>query len=80
MTDDKIQKDVLLGIKELHENGFAHCDIRIENLFVDDIGVLLVDIDHLTPTGNPPSVMLNKTSQAQYKLLRILTIFSTLNL
>jgi predicted unusual protein kinase regulating ubiquinone biosynthesis (AarF/ABC1/UbiB family) len=57
---DGISKQVIYdgfvaGVKQLHAHGFAHCDISISNVFVDDKGLaFLVDLEYLTPLNDPP--------------------------
>jgi hypothetical protein len=41
--------DVEAGVSELHECGFAHGDLRLENVFVDTAGAFLDDLEYLTP-------------------------------
>jgi len=44
------------GISQLHENGFAHTDLHIGNIFWDtkEVCVFLDDLEFLTPVGDPP--------------------------
>mmetsp|Transcript_18925 Transcript_18925/g.17164 ORF Transcript_18925/g.17164 Transcript_18925/m.17164 type:complete len:336 (-) Transcript_18925:64-1071(-) len=50
----KVMEDVKAGLEELHQNGFAHGDIRIENVFVDHNGItFLDDLEYLTSIGEP---------------------------
>ncbi len=47
---------IALGVKELHEIGFAHCDISLNNIFVE-FGtnvVFLDDLEYLTPILDKP--------------------------
>lgn len=55
LTHEKILQDVRAGLEELHGLGYAHCDLRLENLFVDDKGVVFLDdLEYLTPSNLPP--------------------------
>jgi hypothetical protein len=49
-----IYDGVVEGLKQLHEAGFAHCDISVNNVFVDVHGVFLDDLEYLTPTTDLP--------------------------
>ena len=40
---------VRLGMTELHDKGFAHCDIVVDNVFVDNGIAFLDDLEYLTP-------------------------------
>jgi hypothetical protein len=43
------------GLDELHNIGLAHCDLCIENVYIDDDGtVFLDDLEYLTPIENAP--------------------------
>lgn len=48
---------VRLGVEELHSIGYAHCDIVVENVFVDDGVAFLDDLEYLTPVDDaaPPT-------------------------
>ena len=50
----QVLSDVKDGIQELHDAGFAHCDIRIDNIFVDERGACVGDLEYLTPTNEHP--------------------------
>lgn len=45
---------IRLAVEELHNIGFAHCDIVMDNVFVDNDGVaFLDDLEYLTPVNDP---------------------------
>ena len=45
---------ISLAVQELHLINLAHCDIVIDNVFVDDAGVaFLGGLDYLTPVNDP---------------------------
>jgi hypothetical protein len=47
--------EVELGLQELHKLGFAHCDVWIENVFVDQNNVVFIDdLEYLVPLQDPP--------------------------
>ena len=51
---NQVMEDVKAGLEELHLNGFAHGDIRIENVFVDQNGIsFLDDLEYLSSIGEP---------------------------
>eukprot|EP01038_Epipyxis_sp_PR26KG_P016746 gene16746-22907_t len=54
ITIQQIMTDVRKGLDELHKEGFAHCDLRVENVFVDSDGAFLDDLEYLTPINEPP--------------------------
>ena len=48
---------ISLGVQELHSINLAHCDIVMDNVFVDDAGVaFLDDLEYLTPVNDPAPV------------------------
>jgi len=47
ITKDRAIADVEAGVSELHESGFAHGDLRLENIFVDNEGAFLDDLEYL---------------------------------
>ena len=45
---------ITLAVQELHSINLAHCDIVMDNVFVDDAGVaFLDDLEYLTPVNDP---------------------------
>ena len=58
MDTADIFKQVQMGINQLHSNGFAHCDICVDNIFVDSIenggGVFLGDLEYCHRTDDAP--------------------------
>lgn len=63
ITDGTVTIDVAfthirLGVDELHRNGFAHCDICVDNCLVDVSGptplVFLDDLEYIRPIDYPP--------------------------
>jgi hypothetical protein len=53
-SKEKVLDDVKAGLEELHQNGLAHGDIRIENVFVDQNGVsFLDDLEYLSSLDEP---------------------------
>jgi hypothetical protein len=54
LTKESVVEQVLLGLQELHNIGFAHCDVSVENVFVDECGVVFLgDLEYLTPVDDP---------------------------
>lgn len=49
-----IYNGVVAGLQQLHAHGYAHCDISINNVFVDDNGAFLDDLEYLTPVKDSP--------------------------
>ena len=51
ITSQKILDDIRIGLDELHDVGYAHCDLKIENCCVDNVTgvVFLDDLEYLTP-------------------------------
>ena len=56
ITRDTAIEHVRLGMTELHGIGYAHCDIVIENVFVDQGVAFLDDLEYLTPIGEAAPV------------------------
>jgi hypothetical protein len=56
VTKEQIIAQLRLAIGQLHEIGFAHCDICLENAFYDEStnSVFIDDLEYLTPAGDPP--------------------------
>jgi serine/threonine-protein kinase RIO1 len=55
MLKQVIYDGVVAGVQQLHAHGFAHCDISISNVFIDDKGLaFLDDLEYLTPLKDPP--------------------------
>jgi hypothetical protein len=63
ITDRTITRDVAFaqiqsGVQELHDIGFAHCDICVDNCLVDVTGspptVFLDDLEYIRPVNYPP--------------------------
>ena len=52
----QVREQVEQGLNELHELGFAHCDIFIDNIFIDvKTGVVFLgDLEFLTPVNDLP--------------------------
>ena len=42
------------GITELHRLGFAHTDIKVDNVFVANGVAFLDDLEYLRDVGGPP--------------------------
>jgi hypothetical protein len=54
LTKESVVEQVRLGLQELHNNGFAHCDVSVENVFIDECGVVFLgDLEYLTPVDDP---------------------------
>jgi tRNA A-37 threonylcarbamoyl transferase component Bud32 len=55
-----IFSQVDLAIKQLHAIGIAHCDICVDNVFVDSLAdggaVFLGDLEYCRSTKSPPPV------------------------
>jgi hypothetical protein len=55
--DDLIQQ-VQNGLDELHSLGLAHCDLSLNNVFIDDAGVVFLDdLEYLSPLNDPPAIV-----------------------
>jgi hypothetical protein len=53
-TKKQAIEDVKAGLEELHQNDFAHGDVRIDNVFVDQNGIsFLDDLEYLTAIDEP---------------------------
>ncbi len=54
LTTVMVIAQVLLGLQELHNIGLAHCDVSVNNVFIDDGGVVFLnDLEYLTPINDP---------------------------
>ncbi len=48
----KIARDIALGLAELHKEGIIHCDIKLENIFIDKhFNVRIGDLDCANSAG-----------------------------
>jgi hypothetical protein len=55
VTRDSIWHQIQAAVFELHAIGFAHCDISINNAYVDADGIVFLDdLEYLTPINSPP--------------------------
>lgn len=55
---NEVMDAVRIGLEKIHEKGFAHCDICVDNVFFDEAkGIFLGDLEYLTPLDNPPPKM-----------------------
>jgi hypothetical protein len=53
LTKESVVAQVQLGLQELHDIGFAHCDVSVENVFIDERGVVFLgDLEYLTPVDD----------------------------
>jgi hypothetical protein len=52
ITQDDAIEHVRLAVGELHGVGYAHCDIVVENVFVDHGVAFLDDLEYLTPLAD----------------------------
>jgi len=49
-----IAEDIVAALSDLHSFGYAHCDLKPQNILVnDDLVVKLVDLDSCTKVGEP---------------------------
>lgn len=59
ISKEKAIQDVRLAVQELHELGYAHCDICLDNCLVDTSGseptVFLDDLEYIRPLNEAPS-------------------------
>jgi hypothetical protein len=54
LTKVSVVAHVLQGLQELHNIGFAHCDVSVENVFIAERGVVFLgDLEYLTPVDDP---------------------------
>lgn len=52
LTKEMVISQVELGLEELHNIGLAHCDISVDNVFIDDSGIVFLDdLEYLTPVN-----------------------------
>jgi hypothetical protein len=52
---DGVWGQIQCAVAELHAIGFAHCDISVNNAYVDDDGIVfLSDFEYLTPVSAQP--------------------------
>lgn len=65
MTSRNVLEGVTAALEQLHSNGFAHCDISINNIFYDNQGVFLGDLEYLTPLNDPPPHLTRISKNAQ---------------
>lgn len=42
---------VTIGVAQLHVLGFAHTDIKVDNIFVDNGTAFLDDLEYVTPVA-----------------------------
>jgi hypothetical protein len=55
ITKNQIWEGVVAGVQQLHDMGFAHTDISITNVFVDERGVVFIDdLEYLSPVDAAP--------------------------
>jgi hypothetical protein len=48
ITVEKAISDVLAGMKQMHDLGIAHTDLKMDNVFVDANGAFLDDLEYIT--------------------------------
>jgi RIO-like serine/threonine protein kinase len=57
LSHDEIYDQVKMGIEQLHSNGFAHCDICVDNIFVDSVDdggrVFIGDLEYCRSSTEP---------------------------
>ena len=56
ITAEKAIADVKAGVKQMHDKGIAHTDLKVDNVFVDAGVAFIVDLEYITEMG---TVMLN---------------------
>ncbi len=58
ITKELALEHIRLGVQELHGIGFAHCDLCVDNCFVDVNGsdpiAFLDDLEYIRPLNDPP--------------------------
>jgi len=55
VTREQVFHGVAQALHELHSIGLAHCDVSVNNVYVDDDGtVFLDDLEYLTPIDRAP--------------------------
>jgi hypothetical protein len=55
MSKESVIAGVRAGVEQLHRIGFAHCDIAVQNVFVDLNGVVFLDdLEYVTPVDHLP--------------------------
>ena len=57
VTKQTALEQVRQGVEQLHGIGYAHCDICLDNIFVDRQGVVFIgDLEYCCPVTGPPPV------------------------
>ena len=60
-------EQVKRGVEQLHSIGYAHCDICIDNIFVDDDNIVFVgDLEYCCPIDGPPPVGIKRSSECAH--------------
>jgi serine/threonine protein kinase len=73
VTKEQAIAGVRAGIDQLHALGWAHCDITIDNVFVDETGVVFLDdLEYLTPIDSPPPHLIRVSRDARPATARAL--------
>ena len=55
LSIDEVKRQVQEGLDELHALGYAHCDLSVNNVFIDDNGIVFLDdLEYLTPIDELP--------------------------
>lgn len=59
ISKEKAVQDIRLAVQELHDLGYAHCDISLDNCFVDTSGseptAFLDDLEYIRPLKEAPT-------------------------
>jgi hypothetical protein len=64
---DEIYNQVKMGIEQLHANGFAHCDICLDNIFVDSLenggNIFIGDLEYCRLVNDVPPVDIRRADK-----------------
>jgi hypothetical protein len=67
MGRDQVWEEVKLGVRQMHANGIAHCDICVDNIFVESVEdggkVFLGDLEYCRPVDAPAPTDLRRSDR-----------------
>ncbi len=68
MNREEVYEQVCMGIQQIHTNGFAHCDICVDNIFVDSVEdggrVFIGDLEYCRPKSQPPPMNIRRAHES----------------
>jgi hypothetical protein len=66
MSKEYVFAQVSSAVAQLHSIGYAHCDICIQNIFVDSTGIFLGDLEYCRPlTDAAPTTLARSNARAR---------------